>query len=159
MPAKNTEARLKKLEAEVIELRAQLTHSDRLQRQSEAIMHFTDRFFTLLGQGEPREKIGRSDSYSYLFWSLQATEFYFFHSGLLPEFMYTLWMIDLANLYAEVGEIRQSHITYLQSYAFNYPEMITFYGELDAIANAHPTEVGRNMAISALVSTWAKQSP
>lgn len=63
--------------------------------QSEAVIHFTARFFDLMREGA----LFTNQRWTYQFWSLQATEFYFFDQKWLPLFMYRLWMIELGAMY------------------------------------------------------------
>ncbi len=86
--------------------------------RGDAVMHFTSRFFDLMKNGEPVKRFQDAD-WAYQFWSLHATEFYFFQHSVLPVFMYSLWMIDLAKLYcgAEGEKARSSHVQYLNTYS------------------------------------------
>ena len=68
------------------------------------IESFTGRFYDLLREGELHNKI-KEEEWAYQFWSLLSTEFYFFHHGILPQFMFTLWMVDLSILYKDSNEI------------------------------------------------------
>jgi hypothetical protein len=92
--------------------------------QSNAVMHFADRFFDLMkeSKGDIAQTIIDDQKWANQFWSLHATEFYFFHHNWLPTFMYSLWMVDLAGMYAGPnGEaVRKLHKTYLEIYALNY---------------------------------------
>ena len=62
-----------------------------------ATIHFTSRFMDLVRDGKAIEKIDDPD-WSYRFWTLISTEFYFFHHQMLPHFMFKLWMYDLCEL-------------------------------------------------------------
>lgn len=135
-----------------------LTESNLMQQQlarGNAVIHFTGRFFDLIAVGEPLKKFSDPD-WAYQFWSLQATEFYFFHHGILPTFMYTLWMIELAKMYAGPygKEIRGSHVNFLNCYSSNYPHMIDFYNQLCEIAKANEDENLRNRKVSEFVTNW-----
>jgi len=120
-----------------------------------AVMHFTDRFFKLAEQGEPHNKL-REPEWAYQFWSLQATEFYFFHHGVLPTFMYTLWMIDMASFYSgSEGEAnRKSHLEYLKEYSFNYPEMNSFFNDLYELARTSGEANLRNQKVADFITAW-----
>jgi hypothetical protein len=61
--------------------------------QSATVIHFTSRFFDLIRDGMRFE----SDEWRYQYWSLHASEFYFFHNGWLPRVMYESWMVELVN--------------------------------------------------------------
>lgn len=138
--------------------------SNQLTRQfarSNAIMHFTDRFFDLLKEvkdGDLSHKLLSDPDWRYQFWSLQATEFYFFHRGLLPTFMYSLWMTDLANLYAGANgeQIRQSHQQYLENYSLHYVKMSTFFDEIFRLAASNSHERSRNHALVDFIRQWIK---
>jgi hypothetical protein len=123
--------------------------------RGDSIMHFTDRFFDLLKSGEPIKKIVDSD-WAYQFWSLHAAEFYFFHHGLLPSFMYSLWMIDLADLYGgiEGRRVRESHMQYLKEYVYHYDVMTSFYSELFKIATDYSDSATRNRKVADHVTGW-----
>lgn len=131
-----------------------------LEAKSEAVMHFTDRFFDLLKAGDPKVKILKNDDWTHQFWSLHATEFYFFHHGMLPIFMYTLWMIELANLYAsnEEGKIWESHKRYLEVYVSNYREMAEFFTQIYEYSKSPEAEGMRNKALSNWVKDWVAKN-
>lgn len=127
--------------------------------RSEAVSHFTDRFFDLLKevkQGSVAQQIVDDPGWAYQFWSLESTEFYFFHHGVLPLFMYSLWMIDLADLYAgESGQsIRASHAAYLDRYALNYNEMCEFFDHIYQLSKSHNNASIRNREIANWVAGW-----
>lgn len=134
-----------------------LTEANLMEQQfarSNAVIHFTSRFFDLLKDGPPTNKFADS-TWANQFWSLQATEFYFFHHGLLPAFMYELWMIELAKLYCDdEQQIRKSHADFLASYSFNYPDMIGFYNQLYETAKANGDGNLRNRQVAEFVKTW-----
>jgi hypothetical protein len=136
----------------------QATKAIMLQQQIErgnAVMHFTDRYFELVKEGDLFKKFN-DENWEYQFWSLHATEFYFFHQGILPVFMYSLWMIDLANLYSQNVEpkIRFSHEKYLKTYSFNYPEMIEFYTDIYQVVTRFSDEYLRNKKVAESVEKW-----
>lgn len=129
---------------------------DQQLARGNAVMHFTSRFFDLLKEGEPVSKFSDTD-WAYQFWSLHSTEFYFFQHGMLPAFMYTLWMIDLAKLYckeAHGAKIRKSHTDHLETYSFNYPDMIEFFNEIYERAKSCDNENMRNRRIAEYVTPW-----
>ncbi len=121
------------------------------------IEHFTTRFFELLKEGDLHARIDE-EQWAYQYWSLLATEFYFFHHGVLPPFMYSLWMIDLAKLYrGENGEhIWDSHSNYLDTYSINYSLMMEFFEKIRELALGSDDDTARNMAISEFVFDWIK---
>lgn len=127
--------------------------------KSDATIHFTDRFFELLKEVKSHgieQHILSDRTWAYQFWSLQSTEFYFFHHGILPTFMYSLWMVDLAQMYAgENGEeIRASHNAYLKVYSLNYDAMSNFFEHLFQLAKTYSDQTMRNEAITTWVITW-----
>ncbi len=128
--------------------------SQELERGN-VVMHFTDRFLDLVKQGSPESKLSEPE-WAYQFWSLHATEFFFFHHGILPTFMYSLWMIDLANFYSGTNgqEIRQSHLQYLNNYSFLYPEMSEFYKQIYEFAGSGGDEKVRNRGVAEFVASW-----
>jgi hypothetical protein len=134
----------------------------------DAVMHFTDRFFELLKVGKVDEtdaslhrKILNDSTWAYQFWSLHATEFYFFHNRVLPEFMYSLWMVDLAEMYAsEQGEqIWKSHLKYLSNYSMHYEKMCEFYEQLYGLAKSARSQDEKNKSIADFVHTWREKNP
>jgi hypothetical protein len=127
--------------------------------RGDAVMHFTDRFFDLLRTGEPLRQISDPD-WAYQFWSLQASEFYFFHHGLLPPFMYSLWMIDLAELYSGIDgqKVRETHVKYLKEYSLHYHEMTSFYSELYKLAKDYSDNATRNRKVAEFVTIWITQN-
>ena len=135
-----------------------LTARQQLERGT-AVLHFTSRFFDLVKAGRPESRL-RNPEWAYEFWSLHTTEFYFFHHGILPVFMYTLWMMDLASFYCgEPGEQnRQSHVEYLHTYSFHYPEIGAFYEEIYSIARSSGDELSRNRHITRFVEEWIEKN-
>ncbi|MBN2286277.1 MAG: hypothetical protein JXI43_07500 [Tissierellales bacterium] len=139
--------------AETIELQQQLAKAN-------VIEHFTGRFFDLLRDGKLHVKIVDPD-WAYQFWSLLSTEFYFFHHGILPKLMYTLWMMDLASIYCdeENGEnVRKSHVKYLDTYSIQYSKMTDFFEEICNIAKQSSNEKARNDRIQAYVFSWISKN-
>jgi hypothetical protein len=123
--------------------------------QSEAVIHFTGRFFDLLIAGRRFD----DPAWVYQFWSLHATEFYFFHHGWIPEFMYQLWMVELASTYCEAAQIRTSHQQYLSNYSNNYPEMCEFFRRIREIAMDHRGDLAsRNRMVQEHVKSWPLQT-
>ena len=124
-----------------------------------SVMHFSDRFFELLKSGQPVKQIGKPD-WAYQFWSLHATEFYFFHHSMLPSFMYSLWMMDLAELYSGTDgqRVRESHVQYLKEYSFHYDKMSTFYSELFRLAQSYSDDATRNREVVSFVKRWIEQN-
>ena len=119
--------------------------------QSEAVVHFTGRFFDLLSDGP---KFG-DPKWEYQFWSLHATEFYFFDNLWIPEFMYQLWMVELASMYRD-DDVRDSHSRYLEHYSGNYAKMCDFFDEVQEIARRHNGDrATRNRKIADTVERWA----
>jgi hypothetical protein len=127
--------------------------------RSEAVMHFTDCYFDLAKEGKASEKIA-DPRWAYRYWSLHTTEFYFFHHGILPLFMYSLWVIYLTQLYCgENGKlVRDSHEGYLSQYSFDYPEMIHFFNEVHKICETCSDENLRNRGISDFVGSWIEKN-
>lgn len=134
--------------AEALVVQQQISRGD-------AILHFTNRFFEIMNQGDQSYRFGDHE-WARRFWSLLATEFYFFQHGMIPTFMYSLWMIRLASLYsgADSQEVRASHSKYLNTYSFNYPDMISFFSEIHLIAKSTDDEVLRNRKIADFVAKW-----
>ena len=135
-----------------------LTEANLMEQQfarSNAVIHFTSRFFDLIKDGEPTQKFA-DPIWAHQFWSLQATEFYFFHHGMLPAFMYELWMIELVKLYSGANgpQIMKSHNEFLGSYSFNYPDMIEFYNHLHETAKTNVDGNARNRKVAKFVKNW-----
>jgi hypothetical protein len=131
-----------------------LSANQQLERGT-AVLHFTSRFFDLVKDGDPEIQLLKPE-WAYEYWSLHTTEFYFFHHGILPIFMYTLWMMDLANYYCgEHGDLyRKSHIEFLHTYSFHYKEMGDFYEDIYKIAKTSSDDSSRNRKITEFVSQW-----
>ncbi len=130
--------------------------------QSEAVIHFTGRFFDLLKDGPD---FGNR-TWEYQFWSLQATEFYFFDNSWIPDFMYQLWMVELASMYCREDErcrgddVRESHSQYLRTYSANYREMCKFFYEIQDVAMKHRGDAAlRNEKVADTVERWPKKVP
>jgi hypothetical protein len=119
--------------------------------QSAAVIHFTDRFFALMGNGAKFE----DSDWAYHYWSLHATEFYFFDMNWIPLFIYELWMVELVSTYRAYPLSRSSHQQYVTRYALNYPEMATFFNELARISEAEfSDDAARHVAITHYVVHW-----
>lgn len=119
--------------------------------QSAAVIHFTDRFFDLMRSGPNFE----NKDWAYQYWSLQATEFYFFDNNWLPQFMYELWMVELVHTYRTYPPSRASHQKYVTRYALSYPEMTTFFDGLRQISRREFSgDVVRHKAITDYVAYW-----
>ncbi|WP_420630556.1 hypothetical protein [Candidatus Leptofilum sp.] len=136
------------------------TKANKINQQLEkgnAVIHFTSRFFDLAQSGNPDSQINNPE-WAYQFWSLHATEFYFFHHGILPEFIYTLWMIDLSESFS--GSMKQQFIesqkSYLATYTLSYPLMADFFGDLQKIVRDFNDEGQRNRKVAEFVSNWIK---
>lgn len=120
-----------------------------------AVIHFTSQYFNLVKDGRPDTEFA-DPKWAAQFWSLHATEFYFFHHSILPLFMYTLWMIDLAKLYSGPNgmQARDSHLEYLRTYSFNYPQMISFFHEIYEKARTCSDDNMRNREVADYVTSW-----
>jgi hypothetical protein len=124
-----------------------------------AVLHFTTRFFDLVKNGSPEAQLSDPE-WSYQFWSLHTSEFYFYHHGILPIFMYTLWMMDLCKFYTgtEGEKVRATHVKYLKTYSFHYKEMADFYNQLYQIAKDSDDEMIRNDRVTKFVGEWFKKN-
>jgi len=120
--------------------------------QSVNVTHFTSRFFDLIRDGMRFS----SPEWTYQYWSLHATEFYFFHNGWLPRFIYQLWMVELVNrVLRNNPEVCAAHLEYLDLYSVSYGEMREFFGGLHEIARReHESVQARNAEITAYVGSW-----
>jgi hypothetical protein len=100
-------------------------------------------------------RTSKSKDWAYQYWSLQATEFYFFDNNWLPQFMYELWMVELVHTYRAYPPSRPSHQRYVTRYALSYPEMTTFFDGLHQISKREFTDdVVRHKAINSYVAHW-----
>jgi hypothetical protein len=133
---------------------------DQQLARGNAVVCFTGRFFDLLKEGKGKELSEdiQDPNWAYQFWSLHATEFFFFQHGMLPTFMYILWMIDLGELYSGSGgqAVYQSHSNYLQTYSVNYHEMTKFFESIHNLATISDQK-SRNTEIWNYVDGWIKQ--
>jgi hypothetical protein len=119
----------------------------------QAVIHFSSRYFDLMNRG-PRFDDAQ---WMYQLWSLHSTEFYFFHMGWLPEFMYELWMAELASTYRTQGQVWTSHEKYLSCYSANYPEMWDFFCKIHEFAIRQGDNDPRPSAeVQAFVRSWRK---
>jgi hypothetical protein len=123
--------------------------------QAATVIHFTSRFFDLMKDGDHFD----DRAWAYQFWSLQATEFYFFDNAWLPSFMYELWMVELVAGYCADPAVWPSHKQYLNRYSANYPTMLKFFTGLAEIAEAEiATDHERNATITAYVAAWPSRA-
>jgi hypothetical protein len=125
---------------------------------SQTVIHFTDRFFDLMkGVSSIEDKLLADPDWRYQFWSLHAKEFYFFDKGALDAFMYSLWMADLAELYAsrKGEEIWKTHDKYLNVYVHSYGKMKHFYEYIRHLAVTVPDPSRRNEEIRSFVKQTA----
>jgi len=119
--------------------------------RSAAVIHFTGRFFDLMDNGAKFE----DPDWTYQYWSLHATEFYFFENNWIPRFMYELWMVELVSTYRAYPLSKSSHQHYVMRYVFNYPNMATFFNELVRLSDAEfSDDVARHIAITDYVAHW-----
>jgi hypothetical protein len=119
--------------------------------QAATVIHFTSRFFDIMKDGDHFD----DRAWAYQFWSLQATEYYFFDNGWLPSFMYELWMVELVAGYRTDPAVWPSHKQYLNRYSSNYPTMLTFFTGLAEIAEQNfATDHDRNATITGYVAAW-----
>lgn len=134
----------------------------------DTVMHFTDRFFDLLRDGKYADvdmplhlKVTADKRWANQFWSLHATEFYFYHHRLLPEFMYSLWMVELAKMYRDSkgDEVWKLHKEYLNTYSLNYQEMCDFYETIHMFSKSEIPEDERNKKIREYVIKWLEEHP
>jgi hypothetical protein len=123
-----------------------------------AAMHFAGSFLDLFKDSGAKgvSEIVQDSNTAYRFWSLQDTEFFFFQHRMLPTFMYALWMVDLARVYAGTSgeEVYKSHTDHLRVYSSNYPDMIEFFNSIYNLAREHPDENLRNKQVWDYVETW-----
>lgn len=131
--------------------------------RGETISHFTDRFFDLLKDVKHpslQQQLLNESGWAHQFWSLHATEFYFFHHGILPRFMYALWMVYLAELYSgpDGARIWDAHKTYLDTYSLDYNDMYEFYAEIYRIASVTDSPQKQNREVAAWVERWIRKN-
>jgi hypothetical protein len=124
-------------------------------RQSEAIAHFTSRYFDLVRNGEHFDDVEWSTQY----WGLQSIEFFFFDQGWLPDFIYEIWMVELTQLGRHSGTDvwasrgRRS----LNLYATSYPRMADFFLGLQRLSEeSFPSEQERHEAVIKYVRSFPK---
>jgi hypothetical protein len=123
--------------------------------QVATVIHFTSRFFDLMKEGEHFE----DRDWTYQFWSLQATEYYFFDNAWLPSFMYELWMVEMVAAYCADPAVWRSHEQYLTRYSSNYPTMLSFFTGLAEIATqSFESDHDRNATITGYVAAWPSRS-
>ena len=119
--------------------------------QSEAVIHFTGRFFDLMKEGSRFT----DRHWAYQYWSLQATEFYFFHNDWIPLFMYRLWMVELASMYSDSEDAWQPHERYLNFYSSNYSDMCDFFSEIRTLSDRHKNDLPtRNRKVEEFINQW-----
>jgi hypothetical protein len=118
----------------------------------QAVIHFSSRYFDLMNRGRRFD----DTRWTYQFWSLHSTEFYFFDMGWLPEFMYELWMVELASMYGAHGQVWTSHEEYLNSYSTNYPEMWDFFRRIHELASRQDDDSPPSAEVQAFVKNWRK---
>lgn len=144
-------------------------------RRGGFIVHFSTRFFSLLddismnsGANSIIDFFGDDTlpqrKWTHSYWSLVATEFYFYHHKLLPTQLFSLWMVDLARLYSSSnGEvIRETHIKYLNTYKYGYEEMATFFEDIYRLSKKakgmQNEDANRSKLIVDFVNDWIAQN-
>jgi hypothetical protein len=135
---------------------AKMTLADAFSgRQSENVIHFTDRYLDLIGDGMKMD----DEHWRRELWGLLSTEFYFFSEGWLPTFIFQLWMVELARTYRERPEVWKSHATYLDQFEVAYPQMHRFFYGLQVIAtndvDKTPTRGFDHRAVTTYVASAA----
>lgn len=97
----------------------------------------------------------QDNNWAYQFWSLHASEFYFFHQNWLPFFMYRLWMVELASVYVLDKDSWVSHEKYLTNYSSNYPEMCDFFRDINNISVNYRNDLpSRNRKVEEYIANW-----
>lgn len=119
--------------------------------QSDAVIHFADQYFNIVRDG----KKFKDPNWLYRYWNLLTVEFYFFRNRWIPQLVYSLWMVELASLYADSENAWKSHGEYLKQYSSNYPEMQEFFEEIGHRARRHRTDnAARNRIVAEYVDGW-----
>lgn len=126
--------------------------------QAETVRYFTQEYFRLVERnGKPTPEQFEDEIWTYGYWSLLNTEFYFFHVEVIPFHMFTLWMADLADLYTKTPKAWQSHIKFLGFYNDLYPEMREFFKKINEFSKIEgQSEKHRKML--EFVSEWITQN-
>ncbi len=136
-----------------------LTLQQRFSRAN-TVLHFTQSFFHLIEQNGrvTSEKLQDLD-WSYKYWGLHSTEFYFYHIGVIPKLMYALWIVDVADLYAsDEGCAWQSHEEFLNHYSVLYPEMKDFFSKINDISKTKSRDT-RHRDVREYVLDWVDKHP
>jgi hypothetical protein len=102
--------------------------------QVNTVIHFTSRFLDLVEDGMNFD----NTTWAMKYWRLQATEFYFYVHGWLPQFIYQIWMSELADVYQNVPDAWPTNAEYLRLYAQNNAEMCAFFEGLASMGPATP---------------------
>lgn len=124
--------------------------------ESRAVMFFTDHFLELCRGRDPGELISDKE-WADRYWNLLGTEFYFFQTGVVPEFIFSIWMTFLADLYVVDDGLTawKSHEAYLDIYAERYQGLYDFYTELHQASISIPHPTIRANEVAAVVSRWS----
>ncbi|GAA2819655.1 hypothetical protein [Saccharopolyspora taberi] len=129
----------------------QAYHHARQISHSQATVNFVERFLGLIRGGKKFD----DPEWSFEFWSLYTIEFYFFHNDMIPDFMYRLWMKDLAFIYLESEDAWESHERYLKDFQMSYDEMHEFFDSIKGIAMSHRADqASRARAVERFVGDW-----
>lgn len=87
------------------------------------------------------------------YWSLLSNEYYAFHYGVIPKFLFSLWIVDLLRIYKSKNgvKIREFHKNHLKVYNLVYQEMCLFFQEVYKISQMEIDEDLQHKKILALV--------
>lgn len=125
--------------------------------RAQVLMNFSTRFFEIVKNGSLHSKI-EDEQWAYQYWSLLSTEFYFFHHKIIPAMIYGLWMTDLAKLYIKFSKVRQMHVDYLNTYSYNYGNMVKFYEEIYNISLKSEDGTVKDTEIFDFVRNWQNKN-
>jgi hypothetical protein len=138
----------------------QAKHAKASLRQNEdfsranVVIHYMEAYqeFVATNDGIPNPMQFNDAKWAGTYWSLHSAEFYFFHHGVIPPEIYTLWMIDVVEMYT-ADSVWKSHERYLESYEILYPEMRYFFSGVREKSKINNIE-DRHHAVKSFIDHW-----
>jgi hypothetical protein len=121
--------------------------------QIQLVIHFADTYHKVRALG-----LNSSDQWGEEFWGLHLLEFFYFDQGDVPQFIYGLWMVELASLYSKDPTLWKSHEAYLSRFSRTYERMYRFFQGISEVAlRDKNVPSARDNTVQQLVYSWERK--
>lgn len=127
--------------------------------QANTLLHFTQAYFQIMDDhGYPDAELLADKIRRDKYWAVHSSEFYFFHHGVIPQLMYALWMVDMADFYFNYPEAWSFHKQFLEHYKELYPEMKDFFNGIYNISKIQEEQEIRHRKVDEFVQKWIHEN-